>query len=303
MQLVQVDNVAPGFERILPPGSPLERIHAGNTFGEGPAWNARDRYLLWTDAFEDRILKWQPGEGVSTFLSPTGRALAVTYDPQGRLVASGWSARTIWRLEHDGRMVVLASHYEGKKINTPNDLAVKSDGSIYWTDSASALESPNFPGEDAQQYLDYKALFRVWPDHEGPRPLVLDFETPNGLCFSPDEKLLYVNDTRRRHIRVFDVQPDGSVANGRVFYVAEGAERGNPDGMKVDSEGNVYCTASGGVHVVSPEGRLLGRIRLPDVTNLCWGDDDWRTLYVTGRSDVFRIRCNIPGVPLGPKEG
>jgi gluconolactonase len=128
--------------------------------------------------------------------------------------------------------------------------------------------------------------------------VVTDFANPNGLAFSPDESLLYINDTTRRHIRVFDVQPDGSLANGRLFYQDEGSEPGNPDGMKVDQEGNVYCTGSGGIHVVAPSGKLLGVIKLHPITNMAWGDADWRTLYVTGRAEFYRIRLGIPGVPV-----
>ena len=129
-----MDEVTPGFERIIPRGTTMERIPVANSFAEGPVWNARERYLLWTDAFEDRIMRWAPGEAPSTFMQPTGKALALTYDRQGRLVATGWSARTMWRLEPDGSKTVLASHYQGKKINTPNDVVVRSDGSIYWTE-------------------------------------------------------------------------------------------------------------------------------------------------------------------------
>jgi gluconolactonase len=298
VNVVVVDSVTPAFREILPPGTTLERIVAGNSFGEGPVWRADEHCLLWTDAFEDRILKWQPGHGVSTYLAPTGRALALTLDAQHRLVVSGWSARTVWRQEHDGRLVVLASHFQGQRINTPNDIVVKSDNAIYWTDSSSALDSPNFPGDDCQKYLEFNAVFRIAADGQSIQPVMDDFETPNGLAFSPDESLLYVNDTRKRHIRAFDVQTDGSLRNGRVFYVDRGTDPGNPDGMKVDVAGNVYCTASGGVHVISPQGELLGRIRLPTVSNLAWGDDDWRTLYVTGRSEVYRLRLTIPGVPV-----
>jgi gluconolactonase len=154
------------------------------------------------------------------------------------------------------------------------------------------------PGEDVQRYLDYCAVFRLSPDGATITPVVTDFANPNGLAFSPDESLLYINDTTRRHIRVFDVQPDGSLANGRLFYQDEGSEPGNPDGMKVDQEGNVYCTGSGGIHVVAPSGKLLGVIKLHPITNMAWGDADWRTLYVTGRAEFYRIRLGIPGVPV-----
>jgi gluconolactonase len=231
-------------------------------------------------------------------MQPTGQALAVTYDRQGRLVATGWSSRTIWRLEPDGTQTVLASEYQGKKINTPNDLVVKSDGSIYWTDSASALSIAIFSPDDLQRYLPYQAVFRLSPDASSLAPVADDYVSPNGLAFSPDESILYVNDIQARLIKAYDVQPDGSLANSRVFYEAKGDERGAPDGMKVDSEGNVYCTGPGGIHVIDPRGNLLGRLLIPLSTNMCWGEADWRTFFVTNRTTTYRIRLNIPGVPV-----
>jgi len=159
-----VDDVTPELKRIIPRGTTMERIPVANSFAEGPVWNARDRYLLWTDAFEDRIMRWAPGEQVTTFMQPTGQALALTYDRNGRLVATGWSSRTMWRLEPDGSKTVLASHYQGKKINTPNDVVVRSDGSIYWTDPTSALSIAIFSPDDLQQYLDFESVFRLSPD-------------------------------------------------------------------------------------------------------------------------------------------
>lgn len=157
------DEVTPEFERIIPPGTTMERIPVDNSFAEGPVWNADEGYLLWTDAFEDRIMKWAPGAGVSTFMQPTGQALALTYDRQRRLVVTGWSSRTIWRLEPDGSKTVLASHYQGKKISTPNDLVVKSDGALYWTDSVGALSIAIFSPDDLQQYLDSEVVLRLRP--------------------------------------------------------------------------------------------------------------------------------------------
>lgn len=146
--------------------------------------------------------------------------------------------------------------------------------------------------------MDHRAVFRLAPDGSGPTMVADDFEGPNGIAFSPDESLLYINDIRRRHIRVFEVQKDGTLANGRLFYEDHGTERGSPDGMKVDSEGNVYVRASGGVHIIDPTGQLLGRIRIPEMTNLAWGEADWRTLFITGRNNIYRVRLNIPGVPV-----
>jgi gluconolactonase len=295
--LLDIDPRHPDFEKIVGRDASLERIPCDCLFGEGPVWNARGGFLLWTDIAGNKILKWTPGEGITTFLTPTGHANGMTYDQLGRLVVAGYGSRTIWRMEHDGRMVTLASHYQGKKISTPNDIVVKADGAIYWTDSFGALSHPWFAGDDVQRYLDFCPVFRLSPDGSTLTAAADDFESNNGLAFSPDESLLYVNDTRRRHIRVFDVQPGGGLRNGRVFYEME-KEGAGPDGMKVDREGNLYCTGPGGIHVIAPKGNLLGRIKLSHISNMAWGDADWKTLYVTGHSDIYRIRLNIPGVPV-----
>lgn len=298
---MQTDMVAPGLERIVRPDAVLQVIATKTVTGEGPVWNAREGYLLWVDIVGDTIWQWKPGVGTSVFLRPSGRANGMTYDRQGRLVVAGWASRTIWRMEPDGSIVTLASHYQGKKINTPNDLVVKSDGAIYWTDSAGALFNTGMagPGDDLQQYLDFRAVFRLSPDGSTVTPVIEDCPGPNGIAFSPDESVLYIVDSRRRHIRAFDVQPDGTVRNPRVLYEFKGTEDKAPDGIKVDREGNMYAAGPGGVHVVDPRGNLLGRLVTPElVTNMGWGDADWRTLYVTGRRSVYRVRLGIAGVPV-----
>ncbi len=290
---------SPGLDRVVPTDARLDRIRAGTIFGEGPIWFAERGYLLWTDIIGDRIMQWQPGQGVSVFLQPSRHANGMTRDRQGRLIVAGYGDRNVWRMERDGSFVVLASHYQGKRIQCPNDIVVRSDGSIYWTESTGGLFHPGMGGDDLQQYLDFKAVFQLGPDGLTMTPVVDDFEAPNGLAFSPDESLLYINDTRRRHIRVFEVQLDGSLRNGRLFYEARGNEPGNPDGMKVDLEGNVFCTGPGGIHVISSRGDLLGVMRMPEhVSNMAWGDADWRTLYLTGRTSLYRVRLNIPGIPV-----
>ena len=296
---MDTDMEAPPLERIVPRNASLDRIACELIFGEGPVWNARQSYLSWVDIVGDTIWKWTPGIGTSIFLRPSGKANGMTYDKQGRLVVAGWGSRTVWRVEHDGSIVILASHYQGKKINTPNDIVVKSDGSIYWTDPPNAMYIPGMAGDDVQRYLDFIGVFRLSPDGRTPTPVADDFENPNGLCFSPDESLLYINDTTRRHIRVFDVKSDGTLSNGRLFYESRGDEPGNPDGMKVDIEGNVYCTGPAGIHVIDPKGNLLGRLKIPGhTTNMNWGDSDWRSLYITTRNSVYRLRLGIPGIPV-----
>jgi gluconolactonase len=223
----------------------------------------------------------------------------MTLDHQGRLVIAGWSSRNVWRLERDGSLISLASRYEGKKISSPNDIVVKSDGTIYWTEMQNGLLIPGMEGDDVQRYLDWQGVFRLTADGTL-TPMVTDFAGSNGLAFSPNEKRMYVNDTPRAHIRVFDMKADGSFGEGRLFYTLQGHEPGHADGMKVDTQGNVYCTGPVGVHVIAPDGTLLGRLHVPGVcTNMAWGDDDWRTLYITTRNCVFRTRLKIPGIPVG----
>ena len=296
---MDTDMASPGFERIVPADATLDRIAYGLDFGEGPVWDARNGCFIWVDIVGDTIWKWTPGKGRELVLRPSGKANGTTFDRQGRLVVAGWGSRTIWRMEPDGSIKILASHYEGKKINTPNDIVVKSDGSIYWTDGAGGMFNLGMGGEDVQRYLDFAGVFRLWPEDHSLTLVADDFMSPNGLCFSPDEKRLYINDTQRAHIRVFDVRDDGTLSGGRVFYELIGEERGHADGMKVDVEGNIYATGPAGIHVIDPAGKLLGRLKIPDdCTNLAWGDADWQSLFITTISAVFRVRLNIPGIPV-----
>jgi gluconolactonase len=294
--------VGQGLERIVPSDARIEVVSTGYVAPEGPLWNRREGYLVWSDMAGNKIYRWEPGRGTSVFIDPSGHSNGLTYDLEGRLLVAGFASRNIWRVEPDGSRTVLAARYDGYKLQAPNDIVVKSDGAIYWTESTGAFTHPGLsgPGDeyDVQQYRDLKPVLRLAPDGSGPTSVVDDFEAPNGIAFSPDESLLYINDTRRRHIRVFDVNADGTLGNGRLFYSDPGTERGNCDGMKVDVEGNVYVRASGGVHIIDPAGQLLGRIRIPEMTNVAWGEDDWRALFITGRQHIYRVRLNIPGVPV-----
>jgi gluconolactonase len=277
-----VDMTVPGFERIVLEDTVLERVSHGLVFTEGPVWDARQGALIWTDIRGDKILRWTPGKGQTTILEPTGKANGLTLDAQNRIVAAGWGSRTVWRWEPDGTHTVLASTYGGKKLNSPNDIVVKSDGSIWWTDPDGGLYNTGMCGEDVQKYLELCGVYRVNPDGSGITLVTDQVQGPNGLCFSPD------------------VQPDGSLDNGRIFYTDTGTEPGVPDGMKVDMEGNVYCTASSGIHVIDPNGKLLGRIKVPEhVANMAWGDADFRTMYICAREVVYRTRLGIPGIPHG----
>ena len=295
---MEYDQSAPGFDRIVAPGGELEIVANDVSFGEGPVWNKRTGELFYVSIVGDAIWKYKPGVGRTIVMQPSYKADGMTFDREGRLVVAGWARRNVWRMEHDGSIKTLCSEYEGQKLNTPNDIVCKSDGAIYFTDPSGALYNVEMHGEDLQRYMDYHGVFRIGPD--GKTTLVVkDFTYPNGLAFSPDEKILYINDTREYLIKAYDVQADGSVRNGRVFAKVTGEEPGVADGMKVDVEGNVYCTGPGGVHVWNAGGTHLGRIRIPGhCTNFGWGDDDWRGIYFTTYDSVFKLRLGIPGIPV-----
>jgi gluconolactonase len=297
---MDVEFLQPGMRDIVDPAEPLVTVAQGTTFAEGPVWDRRHKRLYFVDIIEDTIWQWTPGVGKEIAAKPSGKADGMTIDHDGRLVVAGWASRTVWRREHDGSLTTLASHYRGRKINTPNDIVMHSDGSIYWTDGDGALFIPGMDAADLQRYQDHNNVFRLSPDGSTLTAVIEDFVFPNGIAFSPDEKRLYVNDTRQAQVRVFDVFGDGSVGNGRVFYNLFGQEVGHADGMKVDQAGNVYCTGPIGIHVIAPDGTLLGRLQIPaECTNLAWGDADWRSLYITTHHVVYRARMQIPGVPVG----
>ncbi|MBI4965762.1 MAG: SMP-30/gluconolactonase/LRE family protein [Desulfomonile tiedjei] len=284
-----------GFKRIAPLDMTVERLATGFQFTEGPVWNSRGGYLLFSDIPGNRIRKWTPGDGISDFRFPSGKSNGLTIDGGGRLIACEHANRRVSRTEEDGTLVTIASHYKGQKLNSPNDVVVKSDGSIYFTDPPYGL-NPTF-GTFEPQELPFFGVYRLSPNGDELR-LLVDDSVPNGLAFSPDESLLYIADTEMNHIRVFDVGADGGTSNGRVFAAISGDPLA-PDGLKVDSEGNIYVTGKGGIWVLNPEAERLGIIPVPELpANLSWGDHDWRTLYITARSSLYRVRLNIPGVPL-----
>jgi len=295
--MIEIDMAPPGAERLIGTNPLIEETIARDiTFGEGPVWDKRNKQFFFTDICGDAIWKWKPGVGQELVLKPSAHANGMCFDLQGRLLVAGWGGRTVWRFEKDGSLKTLASHWEGKKLNSPNDIVVRSDGSIYFTDSPGGMFNVGMVGDDLQKYLDIQGVFRIAPD--GKLSLVTDdFVYPNGLCFSPDEKLLYVNCSRERLIRVYEVKPDGSVGKGRLFHQYTGTERGNPDGMKCDVEGHVYCTGPGGIWVHDTDGKVLARLRMSEhPTNFGFGDDDWRSVYITLIGSVVRTRLNIPGV-------
>ena len=274
---------------------PLEVIGRDILFGEGPAWDRRNRRLFFTDICGDTIQAWDPRAGQRVVLQPSGHANGMCMDREGRLVIAGWGQRTVSRLEPDGSRTTLASHWQGMKLNSPNDICVRSDGSIFFTDPQGGLVNVGMVGEDLQKYLDFQGVFRIAPD--GVLHLLTDeFVYPNGICLSPDETLLYVNDTRERLIRVYDLDAQGRVGPSRLFFRQTHPDPGIPDGMKCDAQGHLYTTGPGGIWIHEPDGEVIARLRVPGHPgNFCFGDDDNRTLYIVMLGWLTRTRMPIPG--------
>ncbi|MSQ25512.1 MAG: SMP-30/gluconolactonase/LRE family protein [Dehalococcoidia bacterium] len=294
-----IDMATPGMERLAEKSSPLEKIGTGFMFTEGPVWHRQERVLRFSDIPANQIKQWSQAAGVTTYRDPSAKSNGMTYDRQGRLVVCEHAGRRVSRTEADGSLTTLAIMFEGKRLNSPNDVVCKSDGAIYFSDPEYGIVMDHV-GMRMPKELAFQGVFRISPDGKKLDCVARDFTKPNGLAFSPDEKTLYVDDTEKMHIRAFDVKGDGTLANSRVFATLAGDGTGRPDGMKVDSLGNVYCTGPGGVHVLAPDGKLVGRITTPaSCANLAWGEDDWKTLFLTVSDSVYRLRMKVAGVAVG----
>ena len=295
-----IEQLAPELSKIISTDEPIQELADG--FGgdqgpaEGPLWWKEGGYLLFSDIHKNRRIKHTPGGDTVGFQAPTNRANGLTRDLQGRLVSAEHDSRRVARQEADGTVTVIASSFQGRRLNRPNDVVVKSDGSIYFTD-------PWTSPQPAEQWdLTFSGDYRVSPDLGTITLLIDDFVVPNGLMFSPDESILYVNDSRRGHIRSFEVQPNGTLAkqSDKVLIDGNGDKPGVPDGMKVDIEGNIYTGGSGGLYICDPTGKKLGIIDhgYTATTNLAFGGDDWKTLYFTSRNQLGSVKVNIPGNPI-----
>ena len=273
----------------------FEKIAGDCLFTEGPLWHSRDRYLLWSDMPGDHLRRWSQKDGVTTFRKPCDKSNGLTWDRDGRLLACEHATSRVTRTERDGRIVPLATHYDGKELNSPNDIVCAADGSIWFSDPPYGRAE--YYGVPRPQQLAFQGVYRVGADPRSPALLADDFDRPNGLCFSLDGRRLFVNDTARQHIRVFDVAGSG-LKGGGVWAETKGEGPGAPDGMKIDSAGNVSCCGPGGIHVFDPSAVALGVIRVPEYTaNFAWGDDDFRSLFITASTSVYRIRVRVPGLP------
>ena len=268
-----------------PEGATVEKVADGFEFTEGPLWH--DGRLVFSDIPADQVYQWAPEEGHSVFLAPSGHANGLATDPDGHLLLAQHDGQ-VARLTTEGEIEPLVSSYQESRLNSPNDLTVADDGTIYFTDPPYGVDAEN-------RELDFSGVYRLDPD--GTLTLLTtEFDRPNGIVLSPDESTLYVNDTDGDLIRAYDVTENGDIANGRVFAEMEGEAPGNADGMKVDADGNLYTTGPGGVWIYTPDGELLDRMSVPEgPTNLAFGGPERRTLYITAQSNVYRIPLRVPG--------
>lgn len=316
-----IERFDPALDMIIPSRARLEKVATGFTWTEGPVW-IQSGYLMFADIPSNSIRKWTPGAGVSIFMQPSGYkgsapyggpepgSNGMTLDRAGRLTVAGHAQRNVWRLERidsNAPITILADTYQGKGLNSPNDLVYKSDGSLYFTDPPYGLRTQK--DDDPAKQLQVNGVYRIpgaADEKPGAEPsrahlqlLIKDLPRPNGIVFSPDEKYLYVNNSEPKKIWMrYTVRADGTLTDGMQFCDATSDTRpGAPDGMKVDQRGNLYSAGPGGVWIFSPAGKHLGTIDFPEkVANVAWGDSDYKTLYVAASSSIYRISLRIPGV-------
>ncbi len=286
----------PVFEHYVLFNAPLRQIATGYAWVEGPVWLGDGNCLLFSDIPNNRILRWIPGVGTSVYREPSNFANGHTRDRQGRLVSCEHGTRRVTRTEWDGRVTVIADGFQGKRLNSPNDVVVSSDGAIWFTDPHYGIMT-NYEGFQGSQELPCN-VYRIDPD--GTMAVVAgDFNCPNGLAFSPDESKLYIADTGRmfhsdpQHIRVFDVS-GGTLTGGEVFHTISA---GCADGIRCDSDGNLWSSAGDGVHCINPSGTRIGKILVPEiVSNLCFGGREKHQLFITATTSVYSISLNRNGV-------
>ena len=298
---MSVDVKTEAIRQLVDENVEIEQLGTGCTFTEGPIWNPQGQFLLFSDMPGDTRRRWDDQGGVQVILSPSNKGNGMTLDADGHLIVCEHSTSSVVRMDSDGTgsgREVLASHYEGKELNSPNDVIVGSDGAIYFSDPTYG-RMPGF-GIERKQDLDFQGVYRIPPGGGDPQLLAGDFGQPNGLCFSPDESLLYINDTDRAHIRAFEVQGDGSIASDRVLAENIGTasleKMDLVDGMKADEQGNLWITGPGGIWVISPTGEHLGSIAIPEpVGNHHWGGPDWSWMFVCASTGLYRFRTNVSG--------
>jgi gluconolactonase len=319
-QPAKVERLSSEIDRIVPQQAILERVATGFKWVEGPVW-IRAGYLLFAEIPSNSIRKWSPGQPVTIFLQPSGYQGSASYggpepgsngmtvDTRGRLTVAGHAQRDIYRFETmnpHGEITILANAYKGKRLNSPNDLVYKSDGSLYFTDPPYGLRTQS--DKDGQKQLKVNGVYRLpgareqkpgsTPANEKLQLLISDLPRPNGIAFSPNEKFLYVNNSEPKKLWMrYSVKADGSVAEPKLLFDASSDKRdGAPDGMKVDNNGDLYSAGPGGVWIISSAGKHIGTIDMPEkVGNLAWGGEDMKTLYIAASSSIYRMRLSATG--------
>jgi gluconolactonase len=290
------------LKALIDPGAEVERLATGFTFTEGPIWNREGEFLLFSDMPGDVRRRWSESSGVEEIMRPSNKGNGMVYDADGNLLVCEHVTSSLVRERPDGTRETLATHFRGKELNSPNDVITRSDGTIYFSDPSYG-RMPVF-GLEREQDLAFQGVYRIAPGGGDPELVVGEdeFEQPNGLCFSPDESLMYINDTPRALIRRYDMAADGTLSGGSLFFDGIGSgviEEGIPDGMKCDQRGNVWVTGPGGVWVISPQGEHLGVIGVPEnVGNLAWGGADWTTLYMPSSTSLYRVQTKVASAPL-----
>jgi gluconolactonase len=318
----EIQRLDPSVNQLIPADAKIERVATGfDKWTEGPVWT-REPSLLFAEIPANRIRRWKPGASdAEVFIEPSGYlgsapyggpepgSNGMTLDKDGRVSVAGHARRNVWRLETldpHGIVTVLADSYQGKKLNSPNDLVYRSDGSLYFTDPPYGL--PTQKDTDPLKELKVNGVYRIPnarqhkrsapPDRDQLQLVISDLPRPNGIAFSPDEKTLYVADSGDKVWMKYSVHPDGSVADGKLLLDAKSDQAaGSPDGIRVDKKGNIYGSGPGGVWIISPEGKHLATIKIPEVvSNVAWGDADGKTLYITASTSLYRIKLSMPGV-------
>lgn len=308
VQEIRIIRLDPAFDRVIPPRVIVERIVSGRKWVEGPVWNRRQGYLLFSDVPANAVVKWQEGKGISNFLKPSGYSgkapfdgpepgsNGLTFDHDGRLILAEHGDRRIARLEKNGRQTTLVDRFEGKRLNSPNDIVLRSNGDLYFTDPPFGLPKSFV---DPRKETPFQGVYKY--SKEGKLTLLTkDIKAPNGIAFSPDEKKLYISnaDPTNAVWMVYDVKVDGTIGNGRILFDATAWTRskpGVPDGMKVDRAGNIFGAGPGGIHVISPQGKHLGSIETGSPTgNAAWGEDG-SSLFIASNSNIFRLKLTTKG--------
>ena len=288
----------PRLREVVDEAETLTQLAGDFRFTEGPAWHPAEKHLTFSDINGNRLHRWSEAGGVSVLREPSNMANGNTYDHERRLLTCEHATSRVTRTEPDGSVVVLASHYRGKELNSPNDIVVRQDGTIWFTDPSYGRGGG--VGVARAPQLDFRGVYRMGPNGEALTVVCADFDMPNGLAFTPDHQQLYVADTPRMHVRRFAVDEAGDLHGGEVFAQSTGEGPGAPDGLKTDSRGHVFCAGPGGVHIYHPaDGACLGVVETPAFcANFTWGGDDMRTFFLTASTGLYRMRVKVPGIPL-----